>query len=338
MPIKDYMADISKYRSHIMGFCILEVILLHSSFQFPGALNYVRMMYWAVDIFFFLSGLGIYHSLSRNSEIVPFYRRRFMRIYPAYLPMLLLYFIPVLIKSAPEGSIWALIQQFLGNIFLLGWINGLDNQFNWYPQAIFITYLLSPVLYFIVKSCHGSGRKLFAVLAFFIVSQLCFFGSGVLVAYSRSIAFILGLISADMAVRNKDFRLNLPVVFVLFIIGNCLAYYTQRMPEELIWSYGICWYPGILVIPGAMLLLCLFFRLCSRVGWLHWVSDIFDSLGRHSFEIFLVQEVIYEYIDKFNLPMNNNFICLIILFLICAAGLLYGKLVSSVLNRRSSKA
>lgn len=47
------------------------------------------------------------------------------------------------------------VQDFLGNIIMLGWINGLENQFNWYIQALLWFYFIAPFFYAIVKKIIG---------------------------------------------------------------------------------------------------------------------------------------------------------------------------------------
>lgn len=306
MYIKDYMSLISKYRGPIMGICIAEVLFGHGGIVLPGPLNYLTKLIWVIDIFFFFTGLGVYHSMKKDGEIIPFYKRRFMRIYPYYFPVIVLYFLGQIVCFHADMNAFQAAREFIGNAFMVGWINDMDRQFNWYPQAVFFAYLIAPVLYIAVKHFNGSPKKLLLLLGFFIITQPCFFAKNELVGYSRAISFVLGIIAADLADRDVKFRINVPLTLVIAVLGLGVCYWVQGLPLEISWPYGLSWYPGIPVIPGAMLVCCWFFRLCDRVKFLAWVTKLFGVLGAASFEIFIMQRLLYGYIDDFKIPVNGN--------------------------------
>lgn len=335
MLIRDYMDRVSRYRSQILGFCILGVIVYHANLGFrSGPLSYVLNPLWEVDIFFFLTGMGAYYSLLKNDDPMAFYKRRISRIYPPYLPVILLYFVPILVLYTGKANVLTRIQEFLGNILMLGWIGGLDNQFNWYVQALMIFYLLSPPLFLLVRGFEGSGRKLAALLAFLIVSQVCFMGSGLLIAYSRSIAFALGLAAADWAVRGREFRLNIPLMLLVFVLGHGISYYTMAMPVELGMRYGLCWYPALLILPGTLWLLSLFFSLCEKVKALAWFNSFFALMGRYSLEAYLINVLVYDVRSRLRIEIDSNFEWFAIIIAICPLSILYGKLMDKVQSRK----
>lgn len=338
MQIRDYMQKISKYRAHIMGFCILDVLIGHSGMIFrSGPISYLTSLLWVIDIFFFMTGLGAYYSLNKNPEVLPFYKRRFMRVYPYYLPAAIIYFIPLFVLYTNADTLFMRIQELLGSVFLVGWVSAnLDNQFNWYIHALMVFYLASPLLVFLVKSFEGSTKKLIMLLAFFCVTQICFIGSGFLVAYSRTIAFVMGIIAADCAVRGKNFRLNVPIMLALWVVGNLIAYYAQAMPTELGMHYGILWYPGLLVIPGMMLILSWIFEFCSRYKALNWVSRLFSLLGEHSLEIYIFNILIYDVLARCLVEIENNWLWLALAIAIGIAAIFYGKLITWLLNRKKT--
>ena len=85
-------------RRLIMGFATLWVAFFHSKYlafadsqtlQLLGLaepLAFLRTIgNCGVDFFLFLSGFGLYHSLSRDGAVLPFYGRRFRRVLPATL-------------------------------------------------------------------------------------------------------------------------------------------------------------------------------------------------------------------------------------------------------------
>jgi peptidoglycan/LPS O-acetylase OafA/YrhL len=87
---------ISKYKGEIMGFAAICVILTHSNgFKFSGKIGYAVLRIFqqgsnGVDVFLYLSAMGLYYSM-KNSPIInvvslcDFYKRRIKRILPSYL-------------------------------------------------------------------------------------------------------------------------------------------------------------------------------------------------------------------------------------------------------------
>ncbi|MDK7740766.1 acyltransferase family protein, partial [Veillonella nakazawae] len=53
-----------------------------------------RMGNIGVDIFLFLSGMGLWFSWSKHPDTKDFYLRRWLRVYPTWLIMACLYYIP----------------------------------------------------------------------------------------------------------------------------------------------------------------------------------------------------------------------------------------------------
>ena len=116
--------------------------------------------YLAVDIFFILSGFVIYISgngLAQNPNLqkyLTFVRRRFSRIYPVHLFMLLVYLllpaaIVIFSKSKQIPQAFS-IESFIANLFLLqawGFIDYLSwNVAAWAISSLFAAYLLFPII------------------------------------------------------------------------------------------------------------------------------------------------------------------------------------------------
>ena len=85
---------LSKYRSVLMGLTILSIIYFHftedcvnSQYNLhPFIVNYKQYIgSCGVDIFLFLSGLGLYYSLKKDRNKREYFRKRFSRILIPYL-------------------------------------------------------------------------------------------------------------------------------------------------------------------------------------------------------------------------------------------------------------
>ena len=90
MEFNHSVAQISKYRTPLMGLATIWVSLFHFRCVMgvsPFGL-FDAMGYGGVDIFLFLSGFGLY--VGYKNDIKYFYKRRFLRIYPTYILVILI--------------------------------------------------------------------------------------------------------------------------------------------------------------------------------------------------------------------------------------------------------
>lgn len=133
MKIETIKQNISSRRSELMGFAIILILIEH--FQFFGLFDYGDLSFFAslgsigVDIFLFLSGFGLWNGYSEKIRVGTFYKRRFLRIIPSYLCLMILFDIillhPEYILSPNE------------------WMGHLNN--NWFIPFILLMYLIFPL-------------------------------------------------------------------------------------------------------------------------------------------------------------------------------------------------
>ena len=142
--------EISKFRSLIMGLAMLSIMLFHQCFtnSFPFNLFH-NFGYWGVDIFLFLSGMGLTKSLDNNS-LKTFYLRRFNRIIPScllcgsikYCIFLLLGSSVAILKDGLNIGIWSIMSLDL-----------------WFIPTIIILYTILQELH-ISRGCVKKRRHL----------------------------------------------------------------------------------------------------------------------------------------------------------------------------------
>ena len=70
-------ASLSRYRGVLMGIAIIMIVLFHVALPRSSAFfGLKRMGNMGVDIFFFLSGIGLWFAWTKRPEVLHFYRRR----------------------------------------------------------------------------------------------------------------------------------------------------------------------------------------------------------------------------------------------------------------------
>ena len=279
---------ISKHRSAIMGFAILWIMLYHLCGK--GECNNFAKSIFAighagVDIFFFLSGLGLtysyYDRLLTHNERVLYLKKRFLRIIPAYFFVII---ITALIFQKP-------IIDTLWRISCIGfWIG--RPYYDWYVPSLLLFYCSFPV--FITLSHKYNVYK--AVCLFILIGLIGTLGL-VLLGKGTVILFVS----------------RIPILFVGCIFGYYMKYVQQTVSKPLarvmicIAIIGIlgeliisCNYdaaflrrsslhhlPFVFIVPGLCISLSYIFEWISCCVYFKWILLIFSFIGSYSLEIYL---------------------------------------------------
>ena len=260
--------------------------------------------YGGVDIFLFLSGMGLYHSLKKNS-IDTFYKRRLQRILPSYLPFIIFWFlvrtfISVFITNdAFDTSVigWlGFAREFLGNITGLGWFAAADNQFNWYISMLFLLYLAAPALYSFIQYV-AEKKSRYVLLALLLIGiSITFFQSHLLMGMSRIAIFTIGMLIAHLQSERPSGKVPMWLVYVLMIVGIIgLKYSHVNMADYLGW-YGLYWFPFVLITPGLCALLASLFGFLDKNVVGNVILKVVEKIGNASFEIYLVHIAMFSFV------------------------------------------
>lgn len=326
---------LSKYRSQLMGIAILWVAVSHANFACVHPLTIFLKLsgYGGVDIFLFLSGIGLYYSLEKNDNILSFYKRRAWRLAPAYLIFLVLWFIPLFLEQTDLYGVYYTGKNFLENLSMTGWMNGLDNQFNWYIQAVFWFYLLAPVLFKVICAIDEKEEPIWSyqILFFFILClEIAFLHKETLMAVSRIPIFLMGMIFTDLVKKERWKKIHPIIWYGMMILGCIILQHFQQTDQNLCWQYGIWWHPFILITPGLCLVFCQLFEVMEKANVTAWIfggiGKILGVLGAYSFEIYLIHIAFLDRVPKKIVP-RNNFQWLLMMVISIILGILFGVII-----------
>ena len=132
-------ADVSRYRGALMGAAILFIILFHvplaRSDMFFGLRRCGNI---GVDMFLFLSGIGLWYAWVKNPFVGHFYKRRLLRIFPTWLVISSVYYLQRF--NWQSGDYLDLLLDITVNWGF--WLN--DELAFWYVPAIMMLYLWAP--------------------------------------------------------------------------------------------------------------------------------------------------------------------------------------------------
>lgn len=255
-------------------------------------------------VFFFLSGYGMYHSLSRYDGIdiravVHFFAKRFLRIYPLFwIAVLIVMVLGVVIDvggfftDVGATMLSAPIAQFLAVPFLH------PTFFKWFVPFLIQCYLLSPVLYLVLE--HDLRVYFTSLLGGLGVLNAVLFGMGyvpvfrwtpaaellgggasylypfIYIFFGHIAYFGLGMATPRVLERLEMDRspfpwLFLSIVFILLTAG----------PSKLFeGSHRLFSAALIVTLPVAL-------ALVIQRNYSHPLIERFRPLGRHSYAIYL---------------------------------------------------
>ena len=322
-----------------MGFAILWVMLFH--LRVPTdltAIDFFRSVgYGGVDIFLFLSGFGLYFSMSRkNFEIKKYYRSRFFRIVPEFWLVLLVVFLVQMDFSA--RGFYSLICK----ATTLGYWIGYRDE-SWFISCILFLYAIYPVYFGLFKkygmkaSAYFIGAGFSLMLIYALICILFYdnknHGGFIILTYARIPIFFIGAIFGHWAKdgckivldkRLKIIGLSAAIIATFFLVlFQTYFYYALQ-------TCSLAYLPYIIITPVLCILLAVFFEKYKTI------DKIFTVMGLMSLELYLchifIYKLFFEFIDFLDKDSSNILTMLISFFAAYALYIVNKK----VLTRRTS--
>lgn len=322
------MAKNIQFRSDISflrAVSVLAVLLFHyKQYLFKGG-------FIGVDIFFVISGYLmtriILSGWKKNTfNILDFYRKRVVRIFPALITTILFIGIAVYIlvptqiinysKSAFSSSL------FFSNIYYYlntGYFDP-SSQFNfllhtWSLSVEWQFYMLYPILLIPLKKLYINNKRWFVVLFLFLI--LLSFGSMILhniknsgysfyIFYPRAWEMMAGGLAFIYEEKAKNINRNIKntLVFIsILLIGICI----NRIDETIFWPSYLTLIP---VVSTAILIWC-------NVDWGIFKLKITRFLGDISYSLYLWHWPLYvlSLFYGLNLGLRNKLFFIILSFI-----------------------
>ena len=276
--IKDIeLANISRFRGELMGVAMLFIILFHVALPREDAFFGLRRMgNVGVDMFLFLSGIGLWFSWTKNPDVRHFFMRRYLRIYPAWLIIACLFYIP----RFEGGDLWAWVDL-VGDISI-NWDFWLHDELNfWYIPATMMLYLFAPGYMELIKR-HPIYRWLPVVMIMWCI----------LVQYVTPIHHAVG--------HLEIFWSRVPIFFIGINMGEMVRQ-RQSLDGTSIWMIWIMFLflERMLYIPLTITSILLLNRIFRRTP--QWFNRGFIFVGALSLEAYLIHiHFVLHYIEKYH--------------------------------------
>lgn len=224
-------STISKYRTELMGIGALGVILAHNirwnewPFWFTLCSKIISSTVFTQG-FLFLSGFGLFFSLSKQPKLGSFYRKRFERlIIPFWCIVASISLLRICIGSTT-------VTQSLIHLSCIGWFFALGG--SWYVSLSVLLYAITPFLFNYLFTNDRSvksvvKRAIFVTLVVTFIIELIRFTapsyfSALEIGLTQMPAYILGLFGGYLAVKGYKSYWVIPALAFFFIILLVLSH------------------------------------------------------------------------------------------------------------------
>ena len=277
------LANVSRFRGELMGAAMLFIMLFHVSLpRWDMFFGLRRMGNIGVDIFLFLSGVGLWFAWMKRPDRKHFFRRRYIRIYPAWLIIACLYYIP----RFHGGDLMAWIDL-IGDI-TINWDFWLHDELTfWYIPATMMLYLFAPAYMELIRR-HPIYRWLpVAMIMWCILVQWVtpiHHAVGHLeIFWSRVPIFFIGINMGEM-VRKKSHIDGTGIYLIILLFVMALA--SSLFLEQVRHGEFPLYIERMLYIPLTVTSILLLNRVFRRTP--AWVNRCFRFVGALSLECYLI--------------------------------------------------
>lgn len=279
---------LSKYRTELMGWAILFIMLTHAFAPNWASIRILQVIAGKFDAlahtsgFFILSGLGLYYSFTKNNNLLIYYKKRVLRVWiPFFIvafPILLFYFfIGVETPISFFGDLTGLSFFWYSSISL------------WYISVTILLYLLFPCFYkfiFSGKSYIVNTAIVFAAFFSFYFILFFFFNDYYLrteMRIGQMPAFVAGIYMGYLSYNKKS--INNFHFFLLVALTASLLLASKYNP--LLSTF----YKASIPVWG-LFIISLLYQYLERYIWGQKILLFLGLLGKYSFELYVLHMMI----------------------------------------------
>ena len=293
------LANISRFRAEQMGAAMLFVILFHVALDRGDPFYGLRRCgNVGVDIFLFLSGVGLWFSWMKTPDVLRFYRRRLLRIVPTWIVVATAFYLPDYLGARRFSRS---LVDLIGDI-TINWDFWLHDELTfWYVPAIMALYLVAPWYMRLIQS-----RPVYRWLPLLMVIW-CVMVQWVLpihhavghieIFWSRVPIFFIGINFGEMVRTRRQLSSDavwLLLVTFLMTFGTCLYLEQVRHGQFPLFV------ERMLYIPFTVCTVLVMNRIFRRTP--QWVNRLFRFVGALSLEAYLIHiHFVLVYVQPYHL-------------------------------------
>lgn len=286
------------FLNYLKAIAIILVIIHHYSFskiQFTNPIFYY-IVYMAVPIFMVVSGY-VYTKSCIRRNLVKFFdlyniKLILKRILRLTLPFTLIFILEYIFNV--NGL------QEKGNLLIEFYHGGVGVGKGSYYYTIMLQFIfLFPILYYLIKKINKNGYLLLFIVEF-IYNYLCYLKGISLSTYRLQIYKYITLIGSGIWLAlNPQYEIKRKYLYVSFIVGVLFIYIIGCKNYPVIpynfdyWKYS----SGIFITLYIFPILYFLLRKYSNAEVYNPIQYLFNTIGKSSWHIYLVQMLYYITLD-----------------------------------------
>lgn len=341
--------QISEARNVLFGIATLWIGFFHSKnllMSFYTSNPVINYLFHAikgsgnvgVDMFLFLSGIGLYFSFVKDSRVLSFWKRRLIRILPTAFVIAACYY-SLRYATYPNGPFNdSGLGVFLSRMTFTFFFWKGERVF-WFISLILLLYLLFPLFYKVIVRFRLIGALLLIALAVaitFLFRRIFPEQYSLLeIAVCRIPVFIVGIWAGRFVMEKKEISRRWLWLFLVAAVVSllCMRYYSIAV-EHFVPGYDIktdeAMYLWIYRYAGSVLGVSLVFLLsfvCMSLrkrGRCKWISSFFAFVGMYSMEYYMIYANIAGFLNRvYRIEQRHQvmlyFGCFVITLILCVA-------------------
>lgn len=279
-----------------MGLAIVMVVFHHLTIRcYDGVIGHLYGFLRlngaiGVDIFLFVSAIGLVVSWQKNKNILQFYNRRIKRILPTYFILCTPIYIYIYRESITEGY-WT---DFISALLLINyWTLG---KGYWYIAAILVLYFMFPLFYKVINKYTLNGLIFLLIIwvgvCFFIHINNPVLFKNIDAFLPRIPVFLFGIFLAPYVMYKRN--LNINKLYLMPVLLSCvlLEGYFALQGAEVAYSF----LPRLVYFPLSIVLMIYLIALINKIGEIRF--SFLNYLGRLTLEIYLLNQVLINIGEK----------------------------------------
>ena len=309
---------ISEARNVIFGIATLWIGLFHSfdlsmkpytdNLFLREAFNFFKGTgNVGVDMFLFLSGVGLFFSFTKDGNVLSFWKKRLMRVLPTALLIGIIYFSFRYIQGRYESGFPTYFKRVTFSYFYYS-----GERVFWFISLILVLYIVFPIFFKVIERFRGWGTLGLVALVVIGTFAIRFISPEHYaiweVALCRVPVFIVGIWAGRFVMEKREIDLRWLWIFLavtvgmLFVLGNFKLIATAINPSYqegmeplymFIWRYASCPLAISLVVLDSFI--CIELR---RHGLCKSLRNFFEFVGLYSMEYYMIYLNINSYLQR----------------------------------------
>lgn len=306
---------INRNRKALFGFAALIIYAFHGwravFADVPGLYeieNFIRKYGdVGVDIFLFLSGMGLVNSWKNSSSYKEFILRRLKRI---VIPVIIADIVFAIINRSDPAHVIKAISGFY-------FFSGAMNRYLWFAYAILLLYLCFPFYYKRFMKAKSQGLFTLCVILIWLVI-ICLPNGHVndwaYIFFNRVPIFLIGIYANLFLQKHEKCEsvILYGIAIVLLAVGMYLSIRIKEGDLLLFLPHSYALFPYMMISLSSILLLSKLFDYIPH--------RILDFYGTFTFEFYCIQERIFQVLeDAFKeLPVIAGNLIVLVITTVCA--------------------